>query len=111
MDTPNPPTPTPPAPSQNWRLYLELAALAVIIPIPGANILGPLVLWLAKKDTEPAVKTYGPDTLNFHISWSIWTLVTCGIGGLVYLVFWIIRLVKFANNEECKSPLVLSIIK
>lgn len=102
--------PTPAAPTQNWRLYLELAALVGII-IPLGNILGPLILWLAKKDTESAVKTYGPDALNFHISWSIWTLVTCGLGGLVYLVFWVIRIIKFGGNEEYKAPLTLSLIK
>ena len=108
MDTPNPPTLAPP--SQNWRLYLELCSLAGII-IPLGNILGPLVLWLAKKDTESLVKLHGPDALNFHISWSIWTVVTCGLGGLVYLVFWIVRMIKFANGEDYKAPLTLAIIK
>jgi uncharacterized Tic20 family protein len=108
MDTPNPITPTPPA--QNWRLYIDLCALAGII-IPFGNILGPMVLWLAKKDTETVVKTHGPDAMNFHISWTIWTLVTCGLGGLVYLVFWIIRLIKFANLEDYKAPLTLTILK
>lgn len=98
------------APPQNWRLYLELSSLAGIL-IPLGNIWGPLVLWLVKKDTEPQVKTYGADALNFHISWTLWTLVTCGFGGLVYLVFWIIRMVKAANQEEYKSPLTLNLIK
>lgn len=108
METQSTPPPAPPA--QNWRLYLELSTLAGII-IPIGNILGPLILWLAKKDTEPAVKTYGPDALNFHISWTIWTILTCTVGGLVYLVFWIIRIIKFANNEDYKAPLTLSLIK
>jgi uncharacterized Tic20 family protein len=37
--------------------------------------------------------------------------VTCGLGGLIYLVFWIIRLIKFANLEDYKSPLTLTILK
>jgi uncharacterized Tic20 family protein len=108
MENSTPPTLTPPA--QNWRLYLELCALAVMIfPVFG-NILGPLILWLAKKDTEPAVKAYGPDALNFHISWTIWGTVTCGIGFLVYLVFYIVRLIKFANGEDYQAPLTLKLI-
>ncbi|MCF7676174.1 MAG: DUF4870 domain-containing protein [Akkermansiaceae bacterium] len=106
--TPQPPVPAPSA--QNWRLYLELAALAGII-IPIGNIFGPLILWLAKKDTEPEVNAHGPDAMNFHISWTIWTLVSCGLGGLVYLVFWIIRIIKFSNGEDYKAPLTLSLIK
>ncbi|MCX6874601.1 MAG: DUF4870 domain-containing protein [Verrucomicrobia bacterium] len=97
-------------PSQNWRLYLDLCALAGII-IPFGNILGPMVLWLAKKDTESLVKTHGPDAMNFHVSWTIWTLVTCGIGVVVYFVFWIIRVIKFSNGEDYKAPLTLSLIK
>lgn len=108
MEDSTPPTAVPP--TQNWRLYLDLCALAGII-IPFGNILGPMVLWLAKKDTVEAVKIHGPDAMNFHISWSIWTLVTCGIGSVVYLVFWIIRLIKFSNGEDYKAPLMLSLIK
>ena len=108
METQNTPTPAPPA--QNWRLFLELAPLIGII-LPLGNILGPLILWMVKKDTEPAVKTHGPDAMNFHISWSIWTLVSCGLGGLVYLVFWIIRVIKFASIEDYKAPLTLNLIK
>lgn len=109
MDTPNPPVLTPPA--QNWRLYLELCALAVfVVPFAG-NILGPMVLWLAKRDTEEAVRMHGPDAMNFHISWTIWSIVSCGLGFLVYLAFWIIRLVKFSNGEDYKAPLTLTIIK
>ena len=111
MDMENSTPPTSAPPTQNWRLYLDLCALAGIIFPPGGNILGPMVLWLAKKDTVEAVKTYGPDAMNFHISWSIWTVVTCGVGSLPYLAFWIIRLIKFSNNEDYKAPLTLSLIK
>ena len=55
-----------------WGMLCHLSGFAGYL-VPFGNILGPLILWLAKKDTESAVKTYGPDALNFHISWSIWT--------------------------------------
>lgn len=109
METQNTPTPAPPA--QNWRLFLELAALAgIVVPLIG-NVLGPLILWMVKKDSEPAVKAHGPDAVNFHLSWIIWTLITCSFGGIVYLVFWIIRVIKFANNEDYKAPLTLNLVK
>jgi uncharacterized Tic20 family protein len=108
METPQ--TPPPVTPQQNWRLYLELIALTGFV-IPFGTILGPVILWQMKKDTEAAVKTYGPDVINFHISWILWSIVTCGLGALVYLVFWIIRMVKAANLEEYKAPLTLTLIK
>lgn len=100
----------PPAPKQNWRLYLELASLSGLF-IPLGNILGPLILWMVKKDQEPEVMQHGPASLNFHISWTIWSLVTCGLGGLVYLVFWIIRLVKISGGQDYVAPLTLTLIK
>ena len=103
-------TTPPPAVKQNWKMYLELASLAGLI-IPVGNILGPLILWIMKKDQEEEVNTAGPAVLNFHISWTIWSIVTCGLGGIVYLVFWIIRLVKICNGQDYTAPLTLTLIK
>lgn len=102
---------TPPAaPKQNWKLFLELSSLAGLI-IPLGNILGPLILWLVKKDQDQDVQASGPAVLNFHISWTIWSIVTCGLGALVYLVFWVIRLVKVSNGQDYTAPFTLTLIK
>lgn len=102
--------PPPSPPPQNWRLYLELSALALVIMPFAGNILGPLILWLAKKDSSPEVHAYGPDALNFHLSWTIWTLLTCGLGSIFYLVFYIVRVIRFSNGEDYKAPLTLKLI-
>ena len=91
-------------------MYMELASLAGLL-IPAGNVLGPLILWMMKKDQEEEVKLCGPAILNFHISWTIWTIVTCGFGVIPYLVFWIIRLVKISNGQDYVAPLTLTLIK
>lgn len=105
-----PPPPVAPAGATSWRLYFELLALLGFV-IPLGQILGPLVLWLIKKDTIPEVDAEGKRVLNFNISWTLWGLVTCGIGFLVWLVILVIAIIKAANREPFKHPLTLELLK
>lgn len=114
MDPYSPPASAPlppPVPTTNWRLYFEgLSFAAFVLPCLG-NILGPLILWLIKKDTEPVADAEGKKVINFNLSWTIWGLVTCGLGYLVWLVIAIIALIKAANNEPFKHPLTIQFLK
>lgn len=110
MESQTPPTPPSAAPTPtNWRVFLELSSLAVFV-FPFGNILGPLVLWLIKKDSEPEVAAEGIRVLNFNISWTIWIFVTCGIGFFVWLVFLVIAIVKAANRQPYEHPLTLKLL-
>lgn len=101
-----------PAPSKNnWRTYLELSAFLGLILPPIGTILGPFIVWLIAKDNEAEVRKYGPAVLNFHISWTIWGLLSCGLGYIPYLVFCFIRLLKLSRNEEYEAPWTLNLIK
>lgn len=88
---------------------MELLSFAFFF-FPFGNILGPLILWLVKKDSEPAVDAAGKQVLNFNISWTIWSFVTCGVGFFVWLVLAVIASIKAANNEPYEHPLTLKII-
>ena len=108
--TPVPPTPATPASQESWRLYLELLALLFFV-IPLGNILGPLVLWLILKDKNPEVDAEGKKVLNFNISWTLWMLVTCGFGLIVWLVILVVAIIKAANREPFKHPLTIELLK
>jgi uncharacterized Tic20 family protein len=54
-----------------------LSALAGLI-IPFGNVIGPLVVWLVKKDEMPIVNEYGKESLNFQISMTLY-MVGAGI--------------------------------
>lgn len=52
---------------QNWAMYCHLSALVGFV-IPLGSIIGPLVVWLLKKDTMPQVDIHGKESLNFQIT-------------------------------------------
>ena len=114
MDTPQSPPPlgslTPPD-TTNWRLYLELSSFAFFI-LPGiGHILGPLILWLIKKDTIPQVNEEGKKVINFNISWTLWSIVSCGLGFVAWIVIAIISTLKAANNEPFRHPWTIAFLK
>ena len=102
-NTAPPPSPeplTPPAagvPSQEerqWAMFAHLSALVgglLTSAIGGWGFfIGPLVIWLMKKDTMPFVADQAKESLNFNITVSaiflvllILTIVTLGIGALL----------------------------
>ena len=90
-----PPAPagTPSAEERQWAMFAHLSALVGGIVTSGwaANLgffIGPLVIWLMKKDTMPFVNDQAKEALNFAITVSIaclallvLTVMTLGIGG------------------------------
>jgi hypothetical protein len=68
-----------------WGMLCHLSALAGLL-IPTANIIGPLVVWLVKKDEMPLVDDQGKEALNFQISLTIYLLVAAAISGILIMV-------------------------
>lgn len=57
-----------------WAAFSHLSALAIFF-IPFGNILGPLVIWLLKRDDSEFIGDQAKEALNFQISLTIYTLV------------------------------------
>jgi len=49
-------------------MLCHLLALTALIGVPFGNILGPLVIWLIKKEQDPFVDKCGKESLNFQIT-------------------------------------------
>jgi uncharacterized Tic20 family protein len=64
-----------------WAMFCHLAAFSRYVGVPFGGIVGPLVMWLIKKDEYPLVDDQGKQSLNFHISVLIY-----GIAGVVILL-------------------------
>lgn len=122
-------TSPPPAPSsepnaeeKQWGMFAHLAAFAGII-IPLGNILGPLIVWLVKKDTMPFAADQGKEALNFNITVliaafisGILTLVLIGIlllfvVGIAWLVLTIMAAIAANKGEAYRYPFTLRLIK
>lgn len=111
-----------------WGMLCHLSALAVLfngltVVVPIFNILGPLVIWLLKKNESPFIDEQGKRAVNFQISVSIAWLVCLPLIFLVVgvfliyalciadLVFIIIASIKANQGESYKYPYTLNLIK
>lgn len=106
---------------RTWGMLAHLSALTVLIT--GIGVLGPLVVWLIKKDQYPFVNDQGKEAINFHLTMLIGMaislpLMCVGIGfitaliiGLIELVFSIIAAVQANNGVLYRYPLTLRLVK
>jgi uncharacterized protein len=125
---------TPSAEERQWAMFAHLSALLGGLLTSGwaGNIgffIGPLVIWLMKKDTMPFVADQAKEALNFAITVSLaflalWilTVMTLFIGGVLTiplmfvlgvtaLVFVIIAAIKANEGVAYRYPFALRLIK
>ena len=112
------------ADEKQWGLFAHLSALASSL-VTGVGLLGPLVVWLIKKEESPFVDDQGKEALNFQINLLIHVIVlvvislaTCGFGALLFipwvpyaLAMPIIGGVRAHKGERYRYPLTWRIIK
>ena len=131
--TPPPPPASPSAEEKQWALFAHLSALLGAF-VTGfwfgwGCFLGPLVIWLVKKDTMPFVNDQGKEALNFNITLAIigvillvFSIVTLGIGLLIaipvgivvaigWIVFTIIAAIKASEGVAYRYPISLRLVK
>lgn len=107
---------------RNWGMLCHLIAL-LAMPLGFGHILGPLIVWLLKREMHPFIDDQGKESLNFQISMSIYTLVAaltlCIVIGIVLLpaivvlnvVFVIIASIKASSGEAYRYPLTIRLVK
>jgi len=105
-----------------WGMLCHLAALVGYI-MPFGNMIGPLVIWLLKKQESPFIDAQGKEALNFQISVTIYAvvaflLIVIVIGfplligiALFNLVMIIIAAVKTNSGESFSYPVCIRLIK
>lgn len=123
---PVPPPPvggSPTAEERQWAMFAHLSALLGLVTAGWACFLGPLVIWLVKKDTMPFVNDQAKEALNFNITVMIagaicWILVFVLIGfvllwalAIVWIVFTIIAAIKANEGVAYRYPFALRLIK
>jgi uncharacterized Tic20 family protein len=82
--------------ARTWATVCHLSALSAFVGIPLGNILGPLVVWLLKRNDHPFVDDQGKEALNFQISMTIYGIVA---GILVILLVGIALLALVAVTD------------
>jgi hypothetical protein len=91
--------------------------------VPFGNVIGPLVLWLIKKDQSPMIDEHGKEALNFQLSITIYTIaciplmfVLIGFPLMLAVVVLdvvciILAAIKANNGEPWRYPLTLRLVK
>jgi uncharacterized protein len=126
MNEPTQPPPAGAAPTENertWGMLAHLSALAgLVMPLIGI-VIGPLVVWLARRDESPFVAAHAREALNFNISVLIGALI-CGalllifVGVLlgaalfvIWLVLTLVAAIKAYEGEAYRYPFSLRLVK
>ncbi len=106
---------------RNWAMACHLVSFAGYV-IPFGNVIGPLLLWLLKREEWPLVDDQGKESLNFQITWTIFffiSIVLCfvAIGFLLLpvviladLILVVIATIKASEGERYRYPLAIRFI-
>lgn len=125
---PQPPQPMSQSDEKTWACIAHISALAA--SLIGFPFLGPLVVYLIKRDESPFVRAHAASALNFQLSWLIWfialgiatfilLIVLIGlilvpvliVAAIAWLVLVIMAGVKAANGEPpMKLPLTITFV-
>lgn len=92
---------------KNTAVLVHLAALAGLV-VPFGNVLGPLVVWLLKRDNMPFVDHQGKEAINFQITMSIamvisLVMIVIIVGILTSIglgIFWLVIVIKAAMRTS-----------
>ena len=122
------------AEQRQWAMFAHLSALIGGILTGGwagsiGCFIGPLIIWLVKKDAMPFVDDQAKEALNFNITVAIvffalllLTIFTLGIGIILafplyilvlaaWVVFTIIAAIKANEGKAYRYPFTLRLVK
>jgi uncharacterized Tic20 family protein len=122
---PPPPSPVPVTSSdvRTWCVLCHATALAGFFVPWAGHILGPLIVWLAKRGDSAEIDAHGKESLNFQISMLIYNLIAgilclvligfviLGILHLLNLVLVIIASIQASEGKLYRYPLAIRLIK
>ena len=115
------------ADARNWAMAAHLSAL--VSALIGFAFVGPLIVYLVKKDEHPFIRQQAAEALNFQLSWLIWAvaggialailiIVLIGIvliplaiaAAIAWLVLTIMAGVKAGKGEPYRYPLTIRFV-
>ncbi len=105
-----------------WAALTHIAAFSFFV-IPFGNILGPLSIWIIKKNHSDFIDIHGKEAINFQISVTIYTIIASaliilliGIPMLILVlliafIFPVIAAVRAIDGEYYYYPITIEFIK
>ena len=110
---------------RNMAMLCHLVSFAGLTGIPLTNILGPLFIWLMKREDSPFIDTHSKESLNFQISMTIYLVISAiliviviVIGILLLVIFFvfdivvvIVAAIRANGGQEYRYPLTMRFVK
>ena len=108
---------------RTWNVLCHATALVGFFVPWAGHILGPLIVWLAKRGDSPEIDEHGKESLNFQISMLIYNLVAAvlclvligfvilGILHILNLVLVIIASIQASEGKLYRYPITIRLIK
>ena len=113
---------TPNKDERMWGMFCHLIAFSGYV-IPFGSVLGPLIIWLIKKDEMPFVDDQGKESLNFQLTMMIAMIVSLvlmfvfigflllGVLIIYQIVVIIIASIKANDGVKYRYPYTIRFIK
>ncbi len=101
----------------------RLLAMLIYVTSFFTTIIGPIIIWLIKREESAFIDFHGKEYLNFVISYFVYGIVAtismviligfllAPLVGIAAFVFTIIAAVKAYNGEMYRIPLIFRLIK
>ena len=118
------------AEQRQWAMFAHLSALLGLFTGGVGCVIGPLVIWLIKKETMPFVDDQGKEALNFNITVAASALILTVVGtillvilvgflfyfavfllGIYWLVMTVIAAIKANEGVSYRYPFTVRLIK
>jgi uncharacterized protein len=107
---------------RNTAVAAHLSTLAGLV-VPFGSVIGPLAVWLTRRDRDPFIDQAGREALNFGISIAIYgavvlvaALMLVGIplliaGMIAWVVLASLAAVKVSHGQAYRYPLTLRLVR
>jgi uncharacterized Tic20 family protein len=122
MNETNPDPVSTTADERTWGMLAHLSAFSGFL-VPLGGVIGPLVVWLIKREQSAFVADQGKEALNFNIS-VLLAAIVCGVLVLIFIgillgvalfIFWltmtIIAGIKASEGVLYRYPVTLRLVK
>ena len=108
---------------RTWNVLCHATALAGFFVPWAGHILGPLIVWLAKRNDSPEINEHGKESLNFQISMLIYNVIAAVlclvlIGFIILpilhifnLVLVIVASIQASEGKFYRYPITIRLIK
>jgi uncharacterized Tic20 family protein len=123
MDQQPPPPPSTSSDVRTWNVLCHATALAGFFVPWAGHILGPLIVWVAKRSDSPQIDEHGKESLNFQISMLIYNVIAgvlclvligfviLGILHILNLVLVIVASIQASEGKFYRYPITIRLIK